>query len=216
MCCCIPLRLFIFAAPTTSSAPLAFAIFAIFSFSRFQFCMNIFTAACVVVFLQFFIDVLIKLLAFLPLLPLFPLSILRLQLQWRADAHVERLSLSLSCLLACANCSCTKNVLIFICKNLSSPLSPSLLSPSVPALVRFPPFCICCFYYFWHDMKISLENNLLWLWVLVAICSGYPRPPFSPPLSLFLLPLLVCFLLLFFYCLFALICCLCGQTLQAF
>lgn len=106
--------------------------------------------------------------------------------------------LSLSLLLACANCSCTKNVLIFICKNLPSPLSPSLLSPSVPALVR-SPFCICCFYYFWHDMKISLENNLLWLWVLVAICSGFPPiPPLSPPLSLLLLPLLVCFLLLFF------------------
>lgn len=183
--------------------------------------MNIFTAACVVVFLQFFIDVLIKLLAFLPPPPLPLYSPSSVSLHCACNCNGEQtptlsVSLSLSCLLACANCSCTKNVLIFICKNLPSPLSPSLLSPSVPALVRFPPFCICCFYYFWHDMKISLENNLLWLWVLVAICSGYPRPPFSPPLSLFLLPLLVCFLLLFFYCLFALICCLCGQTLQAF
>lgn len=108
--------------------------------------MNIFTAACVVVFLQFFIDVLIKLLAFLrPLAP----SPHSLQLQWRADAHVERLSLSLSLACLCKLFLHQKCVDFYMQKPTQSALPPPLpLLFPLYLLLLFPPFVFVVFIIF--------------------------------------------------------------------
>lgn len=105
--------------------------------------MNIFTAACVVVFLQFFIDVLIKLLAFLR-----PPSPLPTHCNCNGEqTPTLSASLSLSLVCLCKLFLHQKCVDFYMQKPTQSALPPPLLSP-LYLLLLFPYFVFVVFIIF--------------------------------------------------------------------